>query len=153
MINFRRSAAVLLGLLAATALTGPLPAAADDEEPAAEPPRVELVLDVSGSMRAADIDGRSRISVAQQAFNEVVDALPEETQLGIRVLGATYQGKDKKVGCQDTQQIVPVGPVDRTAAKAAVAEAAADRVHPGRARAALRRAGPGHRQPPPDGSC
>ena len=92
-----------------------------DEEPAPEPPRVELVLDVSGSMRAADIDGRTRISVAQQAFNEVVDALPEETQLGIRVLGATYRGKDKKVGCQDTQQIVPVGPVDRSAAKAAVA--------------------------------
>lgn len=104
----------------ATALIGPAPVSAD-EEPPAEPPKVELVLDVSGSMRARDIDGRSRISVAQQAFNEVVDALPDETQLGIRVLGATYPGKDKKVGCQDTQQIVPVGPVDKTRAKAAVA--------------------------------
>ena len=121
MINFRRSTAVLIGLLATTSLTGPVPAAAADEEPVAEPPRVELVLDVSGSMRAADLDGRSRISVAQQAFNEVVDALPAETQLGIRVLGATYRGKDKKIGCQDTQQIVPVGPVDRARAKAAVA--------------------------------
>ncbi|MET8906664.1 VWA domain-containing protein [Micromonospora sp. NPDC004551] len=123
MINKRRSAAVLLGLLATTALIGPPPAAADDgtTEPPAEPPKVELVLDVSGSMRARDIDGRSRISVAQQAFNEVVDALPDETQLGIRVLGATYRGEDKKQGCRDTQQIVPVGPVDRTQAKAAVA--------------------------------
>ncbi|TYB39104.1 VWA domain-containing protein [Micromonospora sp. AP08] len=123
MINKRRSTAVLLGLLATTALIGTPPAAADDEtaEPPAEPPKVELVLDVSGSMRARDIDGRSRISVAQQAFNEVVDALPDETQLGIRVLGATYRGKDKKQGCLDTQQIVPVGPVDRTRAKAAVA--------------------------------
>ncbi|WP_174530115.1 VWA domain-containing protein [Micromonospora maritima] len=123
MINKRRSTAVLIGLLAATAMIGPGPAGADDEtgEPAAEPPKVELVLDVSGSMRARDIDGRSRISVAQQAFDEVVDALPDETQLGIRVLGATYRGKDKKQGCLDTQQIVPVGPVDRTAAKAAVA--------------------------------
>ncbi|NES14216.1 MULTISPECIES: VWA domain-containing protein [Micromonospora] len=119
MINKRRSAAVLFGLLATTALIGPVPARADDET--AEPPKVELVLDVSGSMRARDIDGRSRISVAQQAFNEVVDALPDETQLGIRVLGATYRGKDKKQGCLDTQQIVPVGPVDRTQAKAAVA--------------------------------
>ncbi|MGC4893341.1 VWA domain-containing protein [Micromonospora sp. DT31] len=123
MINKRRSTVVLLGLLAATALIGPNPAGADDEttEPVAEPPKVELVLDVSGSMRARDIDGRSRISVAQQAFNEVVDALPDETQLGIRVLGATYRGKDKKQGCLDTQQIVPVGTVDRTRAKAAVA--------------------------------
>ncbi|MEO3775446.1 VWA domain-containing protein [Micromonospora sp. B11E3] len=127
MINKRRSTTVLRGLLAATVLLGPAvllggpaPARAENEPPA-EPPRVELVLDVSGSMRARDIDGRSRISVAQQAFNEVVDALPEETQLGIRVLGATYRGKDKTVGCQDTQQIVPVGQVDRTQAKAAVA--------------------------------
>ncbi|MFE9652772.1 VWA domain-containing protein [Micromonospora sp. NPDC006431] len=122
MINKSRSAAVLIGLLATTALFGPAPArAGDDPETPAEPPKVELVLDVSGSMRAHDIDGRSRISVAQQAFNEVVDALPDETQLGIRVLGATYRGKDKKQGCLDTQQIVPVGPVDRTQAKAAVA--------------------------------
>ncbi|MFD2766838.1 VWA domain-containing protein [Micromonospora eburnea] len=123
MINKRRSTAVLLGLLATTALIGPTPAKAGDEttEIPAEPPKVELVLDVSGSMRARDIDGRSRISVAQQAFNEVVDALPDETQLGIRVLGATYTGKDKKQGCLDTQQIVPVGPVDRVQAKAAVA--------------------------------
>lgn len=122
MINKRRST-VLIGLLAAAALIGPSPASADDEtaEPVTEPPKVELVLDVSGSMRAQDIDGRSRISVAQQAFNEVVDALPDETQLGIRVLGATYRGKDKKQGCLDTQQIVPVGTVDRTQAKAAVA--------------------------------
>ncbi|SCF37598.1 Ca-activated chloride channel family protein [Micromonospora viridifaciens] len=106
-----------------TALIGPTPARAGDDNPEtpAEPPKVELVLDVSGSMRARDIDGRSRISVAQQAFNEVVDALPDETQLGIRVLGATYKGDDKKQGCLDTQQIVPVGPVDRTQAKAAVA--------------------------------
>ncbi|MEU5722937.1 VWA domain-containing protein [Micromonospora sp. NPDC047738] len=123
MINKSRSAAVLIGLLATTALIGPAPARAGDDTPEtpAEPPKVELVLDVSGSMRARDIDGRSRISVAQQAFNEVVDALPDETQLGIRVLGATYRGKDKKQGCLDTQQIVPVGPVDRTQAKAAVA--------------------------------
>ncbi|GIJ25851.1 hypothetical protein Vqi01_10130 [Micromonospora qiuiae] len=122
VINKRWSSAVLLGLLAATTLAGPVPASADDRaEPIAEPPRVQLVLDVSGSMRATDIDGRSRISVAQQAFGEVVDALPDETQLGIRVLGATYRGKDKQQGCLDTQQIVPVGPVDREAAKAAVA--------------------------------
>lgn len=120
MINHRRSAALLVGLLAGTVSTGPAPARADEETPP-EPPKVELVLDVSGSMRAADIDGRSRIAVAQQAFNEVVDALPDQTQLGIRVLGATYRGKDKRQGCLDTQQIVPVGPVDRTQAKAAVA--------------------------------
>ncbi|MFI6760558.1 VWA domain-containing protein [Micromonospora sp. NPDC050417] len=119
MIIIRRSIAVLLGLLAALTPLGIPPASAD--EPTSEPPKVELVLDVSGSMRANDIDGRTRIAVAQQAFHEVVDALPDETQLGIRVLGATYPGDDKKIGCQDTQQIVPVGPVNREQAKAAIA--------------------------------
>jgi Ca-activated chloride channel family protein len=81
------------------------------------------VLDVSGSMRAADIDGRSRMSVAQQSFDEVVDALPAETQLGIRVLGSRYRfpGSPKTVGCRDTEQISPVGPVNKVEAKTAIA--------------------------------
>ncbi len=112
-------AVILLGPFILSTVA-PASAIADETEPT-EPPKVELVLDVSGSMGASDIGGRTRISVAQQAFNEVVDALPDETQLGIRVLGATYPGKDKTVACKDTQQIVPVGPADRAAAKAAIA--------------------------------
>nr|WP_308440021.1 VWA domain-containing protein [Virgisporangium aliadipatigenens] len=96
------------------------PASAREPEPT-EAPKVELVLDVSGSMKAADLDGRTRISVAQQAFNDVVDALPEQTELGIRVLGATYSGSDKATGCKDTQQLLPVGRVDRGRAKDAIA--------------------------------
>ncbi|MCD0483965.1 VWA domain-containing protein [Streptacidiphilus sp. ASG 303] len=121
MITRRRSAAVLLGVLAALTTLGAPPAAADETTPAKEPPKVELVLDVSGSMRATDLGGRSRISVAQQSFREVVDSLPAETELGIRVLGASYPGNDKRLGCKDTQQIVPVGHPDRTEAKTAIA--------------------------------
>lgn len=120
MLITRRASAVLIGLTAVLIPLSGSPALADETTPP-EPPKVELVLDVSGSMRATDIEGRSRISVAQQAFNEVVDALPAETQLGIRVLGATYPGDDKSIGCRDTQQIVPVGPVDRQQAKDAIA--------------------------------
>jgi len=119
VIHKRLSIVVTIGLIALSTLMRVEPAFA--EEPTAEPPRVELVLDVSGSMRAADIDGATRISVAKRAFAEVVDALPETTQLGIRVLGATFPGDDKKVGCRDTQQIVEVGPVDRDRAKNAIA--------------------------------
>lgn len=108
-------------MLAALTMLGAPPAHADETPTGAEAPRVELVLDVSGSMRAADIDGRTRISVAQQSFDDVVDGLPDQTQLGIRVLGSSYPGNDKAVGCRDTRQIAPVGPVDRTQAKAAIA--------------------------------
>jgi Ca-activated chloride channel family protein len=121
VINGPRSFFVLIGLTTVLCPIATAPALAAEPEPAVEPFRVELVLDVSGSMGAADIGGRSRISVAQQAFNDVVDALPDDTQLGIRVLGATYKGKDKAVACQDTQQLVPVGPVNRAAAKEAIA--------------------------------
>jgi Ca-activated chloride channel family protein len=117
VIHKRLSIAVYAGFGIVLSLFGLEPAHADETAP----PRVELVLDVSGSMRAADIAGATRMSVAKAAFNQVVDGLPETAQLGIRVLGATYGGDDKKKGCRDTQQIVPVGPVDRVRAKNAIA--------------------------------
>ncbi|MEV0010645.1 VWA domain-containing protein [Streptomyces sp. NPDC051840] len=110
---------VLLATLAAGMGTA-VPASAD-EPPTAPSPKVELVLDVSGSMRTRDIDGQSRISAAKHAFNDVLDAVPEEVELGIRTLGADYPGDDRKVGCKDTRQLYPVGPLDRTEAKTAVA--------------------------------
>lgn len=112
-----------MGILLATLAAGlgsALPASAD-ETPTQASPKVELVLDVSGSMRTRDIDGQSRMSAAKQAFNEVLDAVPEQVQLGIRTLGADYPGDDRKVGCKDTKQLYPVGPLDRTEAKTAVA--------------------------------
>ncbi|MEU2660176.1 VWA domain-containing protein [Streptomyces sp. NPDC007325] len=113
----RWACALLVALTAAL-----LPTSASADEPAAnESPKVELVLDVSGSMRAKDIDGKSRMSAAKEAFNEVLDAVPEEVRLGIRTLGADYPGNDRKRGCKDTRQLYPVGPLDRTEAKTAVA--------------------------------
>ncbi|MCF2435486.1 VWA domain-containing protein [Streptomyces thinghirensis] len=58
------------------------------------------MLDVSGSMRTRDIDGGTRMAAAKQAFNEVLDATPEEVRLGIRTLGADYPGDDRKTGCR-----------------------------------------------------
>ncbi|GGZ45996.1 hypothetical protein GCM10010371_01300 [Streptomyces subrutilus] len=122
MITTKRLAAGACGLLAAL-VVGLFPAsatAADGPTPK-EPPKVDLVLDVSGSMRATDIDGQSRMAAAKQAFNEVIDAVPDEVRLGIRTLGATYPGEDKALGCKDTRQLYPVGPLNRTEAKTAVA--------------------------------
>ncbi|MDT0378181.1 VWA domain-containing protein [Streptomyces sp. DSM 42041] len=122
MITRHRLAAGVCGLLAAlvAGLAAPAGAAAD-ETAAQDPPQVELVLDVSGSMRTRDIDGGSRMAAAKQAFNEVLDAVPDEVHLGIRTLGATYPGDDQKIGCRDTRQLYPVGPLNRTEAKTAVA--------------------------------
>ncbi|MFJ2393126.1 VWA domain-containing protein [Streptomyces sp. NPDC087843] len=122
MITRQRLAAGVCALLAALTAGIAFPTGAVADETAAQAaPKVELVLDVSGSMRARDIDGGSRMSAAKQAFNEVLDATPEEVQLGIRTLGANYRGNDRKTGCKDTAQLYPVGTLDRTEAKTAVA--------------------------------
>jgi Ca-activated chloride channel family protein len=61
------------------------------------------------------------MAAAKQAFNEVLDATPEEVQLGIRTLGANYPGDNQKTGCKDTAQLYPVSTLDRTEAKTQVA--------------------------------
>jgi Ca-activated chloride channel family protein len=131
----RKRGAVALCALAIALVLGPAaggPALADDGTSGAggttasgpdgqDAPKVDLVLDVSGSMSARDIDGQSRMAAAKQAFDEVLDATPKDVQLGIRTLGAGYPGNDRKTGCKDTAQLYPVGPLDRTDAKTAVA--------------------------------
>ncbi|MEG3626821.1 VWA domain-containing protein [Streptomyces poriticola] len=122
MITRTRLAAGVCALLAAVTAGLAFPAGAAAGEPTGDDaPQVDLVLDVSGSMRTRDIDGQSRMAAAKQAFNEVLDATPEEVRLGIRTLGADYAGDDRKTGCKDTAQLYPVGPLDRTEAKTAVA--------------------------------
>ncbi|WP_399891475.1 VWA domain-containing protein [Streptomyces sp. BBFR51] len=122
MITRTRLAAGACALLAALTAGIAFPATAHAGEPTGEDaPQVDLVLDVSGSMRTRDIDGGTRMAAAKQAFNEVLDATPKEVQLGIRTLGADYPGDDRKTGCKDTAQLYPVGPLDRTEAKTAVA--------------------------------
>ncbi|WP_405774041.1 VWA domain-containing protein [Streptomyces sp. NBC_00859] len=122
MIMRKRLATGVCALLAALVVgTFPTGAAAADEPSGKPSPKVELVLDVSGSMRTRDIDGGSRMTAAKQAFNEVLDGVPAQVQLGIRTLGADYPGDDRKTGCKDTRQLYPVGELDRTEAKTAVA--------------------------------
>ncbi|MEU6770932.1 VWA domain-containing protein [Streptomyces sp. NPDC046759] len=121
MITRQRLAAGVCALLAALAAGIAFPGGAVADETQAAAPKVELVLDVSGSMRTADIDGGTRMAAAKQAFNEVLDATPQEVRLGIRTLGANYRGNDRKEGCKDTAQLYPVGPLNRTDAKTAVA--------------------------------
>ncbi|MEU1863473.1 vWA domain-containing protein [Streptomyces gardneri] len=103
---------LLLGaLLSPSATASASPAAPGTPEPA----RMDLVLDLSGSMNKSDAGGQTRLAAAKQAVTRIIDTAPEQAPLGLRVYGATYLGKDKKQGCADTQQVLPVTAMDRAA--------------------------------------
>ncbi|WOX24947.1 VWA domain-containing protein [Streptomyces solicathayae] len=117
----RRRALAAVSVLLLGALLSPMatasasPAAPETPESA----RIDLVLDLSGSMNENDAGGETRLAAAKQAVTRIIDTAPEEAPLGLRVYGATYPGEDKKRGCADTQQVLPVSPMDRPARAAA----------------------------------
>ncbi|MEV7523957.1 hypothetical protein [Streptomyces sp. NPDC091371] len=125
-IPLRRRVLAAVSVLLLGALLGP--AATASASPRApetpEPPRINLVLDLSGSMNDNDAGGQTRLAAAKQSVTRIIDTAPEQAPLGLRVYGATYPGEDKAQGCADTQQVLPVtvmDPAARAAAKKQVA--------------------------------
>jgi len=76
-------------------------------------PALLLIMDSSGSMNASDGSGGTKIQAAKQALNGVVNALPGDSLVGLRVYGHRIPNTDERRGCKDTQLITPVGPLDR----------------------------------------
>ncbi|HVS63783.1 MAG TPA: VWA domain-containing protein [Thermoanaerobaculia bacterium] len=87
--------------------------------------RVEIILDVSGSMAAAAGD-RSRMEVAREAVAATVAAIPSESIVALRLYGHRIDKDDRAASCRDTELVIPFGPVD-PARFAAVVDAAAPR--------------------------
>ena len=100
----------VLGLLAALALAAP--AAAQDDPPPADR-SVLVILDGSDSMNADAGDGGTRLDAAKAALGELIDAVPEGAQVGLRVYGNELSGVSRAQGCRDTNLVTPVGPLDR----------------------------------------
>jgi hypothetical protein len=89
---------------------------------AAAPGRtVELILDASGSMNARLADGTPRIDAARAALGDLVEALPAETVIALRVYGA--DSPRSKHDCADTRLVVPFGAVGAVKGKVAAAAA------------------------------
>ncbi|MFE9121310.1 VWA domain-containing protein [Streptomyces sp. NPDC007172] len=107
---------LILGALLAPAATVSAAHAAPVSPEAAElAARIDLVVDLSGSMNEHDAGSQTRLAAAKQAVTQIITTAPEQAPLGLRVYGATYPGEDKKQGCADTQQVLPVTPMDQTA--------------------------------------
>lgn len=105
-------AAVLLALMIwSPALT---PAYAADDA------KLVLVLDSSGSMKEK-VGGDTKIAIAKSALNVVVDKLPVNAQVGLRVYGATVFDRSDTGACTDSQLVVPIGTDNRAALRREIA--------------------------------
>jgi hypothetical protein len=72
---------------------------------------LEIVLDVSGSMNAK-LGDKTRWKTALAMLEEVVAALPEDLNVGLRVYGHRHSSKSAQT-CKDTELVVPIAKLDR----------------------------------------
>jgi len=95
-----------LGTLAVTA-TG------ERLEPVAAPSQIELILDVSGSMKRA-IEGRTRMDIAKDVMVQVIKELPDDARVALRFYG--HRIREGRPGdCQDTELVFPFGKINKAA--------------------------------------
>jgi len=79
---------------------------------------VEIVFDASNSMWGR-IDGQPKISVAKQTLGSLLDWLPDDLQLALRVYGHQHAREQKD--CQDSQLLVGFGGKNRTQVRQSIA--------------------------------
>jgi Ca-activated chloride channel homolog len=115
----RRAMAIALAL---SVLTAPTAVAQPPEDDTAQGSMM-VVLDASGSMTAPLSTGGTRMDAAKNAMTTLIDALPVNIDVGFEVYGTGTgnSAAEKTAGCQDVQQLSPVGRIDRAAMKAQVA--------------------------------
>ena len=92
---------------------------------------LEIVLDVSGSMNTR-LGDTTRWKTALGMLEDVVEALPDDMNVGLRVYGHRESSKSPRT-CKDTELVVPIAKLDRERiVKAAITLAAArrDAAHP-----------------------
>jgi Ca-activated chloride channel homolog len=68
-----------------------------------------LILDASGSMWG-QIGGENKIAIAKKVLTELVDGLPEDTEVGLIAYGHRQKGD-----CKDIETIVEIAPLDKAA--------------------------------------
>jgi len=109
---------VVVSLVVLILLALPMLAAAQTDEPPEG--AMLIILDASGSMNSLDQDGIPFIDKAKDAILELIAALPDGMQVGLRVYGHREPNTDPVRGCLDTELLAPVAPLDRAAVGAAI---------------------------------
>ena len=79
---------------------------------------VIILLDSSGSMKEPAGNGETRMEAAKVGLNGVIEALPLEAKVGLRVYGASVE--DGAKSCTDSDLLVPVEDVNKVKLRAGV---------------------------------
>ncbi len=93
--------------------TGTLAVTATGErlEPIAAPSQIELILDVSGSMKRR-IEGREMMATAKDVMSQIIKELPDNARVAMRFYG--HRIREGRPGdCQDTELVFPFGKIDK----------------------------------------
>jgi Ca-activated chloride channel family protein len=124
--------AAAVAVVAATIASAPASAVPADRAAPADPPaaapavaaddagRMMLVMDSSGSMKEPAAGGVTKIEAARSALDTVIDELPDDADVGMRVFGAEVFSRRDPGACQDTQVVVAPGTDNRDDLRAAV---------------------------------
>ena len=79
-----------------------------------------LVLDSSGSMSEPASGGTTKIKAAKQSLDTVIDDLPSDAPVGLRVYGAEVESRSQPGACTDSQRVVDLGTDNRSDLHSAV---------------------------------
>jgi hypothetical protein len=91
--------------------TGGLRVATDFPHPARPTKNLEIILDLSGSMKLP-LGKSTRIATARRVLRDVVAKLPDDFNVGLRVYGHRYGSKQKET-CTDSELVWPIQKLDR----------------------------------------
>ncbi|MDX1385968.1 MAG: VWA domain-containing protein [bacterium] len=75
--------------------------------------RIEIILDVSGSMGAL-AGGEKKMEAAKKAVANTIGSIPSSANVGLRLYGHRVPNNKKAESCQDSQLVIPFGPVNPT---------------------------------------
>ena len=73
--------------------------------------RLALILDASGSMWAK-VGARTRIDIAKEVMAQVVEKLPDDAEVALRVYGHRI-GPGKPGACEDSELVLPFAKIDK----------------------------------------
>ena len=79
---------------------------------AADSARIQIVLDVSGSMRSS-LGSQVKIDAAKSAIRETVSGLPNGSVVALRYYGHRVAQERKDESCKDTELVVQFQPLDK----------------------------------------